>query len=278
MSLMAKLGLDTKAWDLSMKKVQASTTSWAKNTARTFAAQAAGMMAFESIARGIINTFEGAEETIDAALTYDTTTDNIQQLAAAAAKARMPVDRLMDAIKDLSVKQNDAVNGSKTWMETLSRYGFTMDDLKKNTPAEMFQQLAKAVSESQLPIRALQADMDDLMSDPGHEAFAAMRRGLFNDLSTMPVNFSQSELEKMADSSVAFRDITNKGKQGLSWLAMKAYENFDTQPVGVGMQIGKLLSMPFTGGNQKSTEQETREQTDSKNLQTIADGVSKMSR
>ena len=46
MSLMAKLGLDTRAWDLSMKKVQASTTSWAKNTARTFAAQAAGMMAF----------------------------------------------------------------------------------------------------------------------------------------------------------------------------------------------------------------------------------------
>ena len=84
MSLMFKAGIDTKTWELGMKKLKASTASWAKNTARTFAGQAAGMMAFESIARGVGEMFVGAEETLDAALTYDTTTDNIQKLAAAA--------------------------------------------------------------------------------------------------------------------------------------------------------------------------------------------------
>jgi len=279
MSLMAKLGLDTKAWDLSMKKVQASTTSWAKNTARTFAAQAAGMMAFESIARGIIGTFEGAEETLDAAITYSTTTDNIQRLAGAARKARMPVDRLMDAIKDLSVKQNDALNGSKTWMDTLSRFGFTMEDLKNNTPIEMFQQLSKAVSEGVMEDHVMQAELDNLMSDPGHESFAKMRQGLFNDLSSMPVNFSKSQLEEMAKSSVVYRDMMNDAEMGAARLAQYVHgSTFKTTPIGLGMGLGKLLSMPFTGGNQKSTEQESREQTDSNNLQTIADGVSKMSR
>lgn len=279
MSLMFKAGIDTKTWELGMKKLKASTASWAKNTARTFAGQAAGMMAFESIARGVGEMFVGAEETLDAALTYDTTTDNIQKLAAAASKARMPMDRLMDAIKDLSVKQNDAVNGSKTWMETLSRYGFTMDDLKRNTPAEMFQQLAKAVSESQLPIRALQADMDDLMSDPGHEAFASMRRGLFNDLTSMPVTYSRQELEDMARTSAQVREVKNISKaQGARFV--QASTKYGTAGLLYGglMDAARFTGSMFGAGANRSAQEEAREQTDSNNLQTIADGVSKMSK
>jgi len=279
MSLMAKLGLDTRAWDLSMKKVQASTASWAKNTARTFAGQAAGMMAFESIARGVGEMFVGAEETLDAAITYSTTTDNIQQLAAAAAKARMPVERLMDAIKDLSVKQNDALNGSKTWMDTLSRFGFTMEDLKNNTPIEMFQQLSKAVSEGVMKDSVMQAELDNLMSDPGHDSFAKMRQGLFNDLSAMPITYSRQELEDMARTSAQVRELKNITKAQLA-RSVQASTKYGTAGLLYGglMEAARFTGSMFGAGANRSAQEEAREQTDSKNLQTIADGVSKMSR
>jgi len=279
MSLMAKLGLDTRAWDLSMKKVQASTASWAKNTARTFAGQAAGMMAFESIARGVGEMFVGAEETLDAAITYSTTTDNIQQLAAAAAKARMPVERLMDAIKDLSVKQNDALNGSKTWMDTLSRFGFTMEDLKNNTPIEMFQQLSKAVSEGVMKDSVMQAELDNLMSDPGHDSFAKMRQGLFNDLSAMPITYSRQELEDMARTSAQVRELKNITKAQLA-RSVQASTKYGTAGLLYGglMEAARFTGSMFGAGANRSAQEEAREQADSNNLQTIADGVSKMSR
>lgn len=274
-TLLMKVGLDSRAWDVGMKKLHASTTNWARSTAKTFAGQIAGMMAIESIASGIHGMYVGAEETLDAAIRYDTTTDNIQKLSAAAAKARMPVDRLMDAIKDLSVKQNDAVNGSKTWMETLSRYGFTMEDLQRNSPVEMFQALSKAVSESQMKVGALAADMDDLMSDPGHELFPAMRRGLFNDLGEMPVTFTRPQLENMAQTSAQGRSLMNQTKAEFAQYTQNQLPN--TLP-GVAFRIGRALGGMVFGQNPQSTAaKEQREMTDSANLQAIADGVNKMS-
>jgi len=278
MSLMMKVGLDSRAWDVGMKKLRASTANWARSTAQTFAGQVAGMMAIQSIASGIQSMYVGAEETLDAAITYDTTTDNIQRLAQAAAKARMPVDRLMDAIKDLSVKQNDALNGSKTWMETLGRFGVTMEDLQNNTPLEMFQQLSRAVSEGVMPDRVMQAEIDNLMSDPGHDAFSKMRQGLFNDLSNLPVTFSREEIEDMAKTSAQARDLMNMSKayaaQGLQasikygsyGLAYRAIENS-------ARFAGSMLGV----GPQNTAAKEAREQADSDNLQAIADGVNKMS-
>ena len=204
MNLQAKVGMDTRGWTNGIRKMRSSSRKFSSEIGRDIGNRVAGVFAVERVYSGFVAMYQKAADIRDNALRYDTDTQTYQKMAAAAAKARVPVDRLYDAVKDLTVKQRDAVNGSKTWLEVFERYGFQLEDLKDKAPVEMFQDLAKAVSESSMSMSQILAHMDDLMSDPGAELAPWMRRGDFNNISGQPAAYSASQVQGTA---AAYDDI-----------------------------------------------------------------------
>ena len=174
MNLFAKVALDTRDWSRGINKMKSSSKSFGSQIGRDLQGRVASMFAVERVLSGFVSMYEKAADIRDSSMRYDTDTQTYQKMAAAAAKARVPVDRLYDAVKDLTVKQREAVNGSKTWMEVFERYGFQLEDLGDMAPVEMFQALSRAVSSSSQSMSQILADMDDLMSDPGAELMPFM--------------------------------------------------------------------------------------------------------
>jgi hypothetical protein len=242
------------------------------------------MFAVERVLGGFVSMYEKAADIRDNALRYDTDTQTYQQMAAAAAKARVPVDRLYDAVKDLTVKQREAVNGSKSWMKVFESYGFQLEDLKDKAPVEMFQDLARAVSASSKSRSQVLAHMDDLMSDPGAELAPFMQRGDFNNISNQKAAFSAKQVEDIAR---AYDEIKAKERQSEAF-ALKAssggqgyMEQLLDNPYSFGIGTGYLVNKMSNRSGKKLEERltaELREKENNKALKETAEAVKKMAK
>jgi len=214
MNLFAKVALDTRDWSRGINKMKSSSKSFGSQIGRDLQGRVASMFAVERVFSGFISMYEKAADIRDNALRYDTDTQTYQKMAMAAEKARVPVDRLYDAVKDLTVKQREAVNGSKTWMKVFESYGFQLEDLGDMAPVEMFQALSKAVSDSSKSMSEILAHMDDLMSDPGAELAPFMKRGDFNDISGQQALLSENQVEGVAGAYDDLRTARRIGEAG----------------------------------------------------------------
>ena len=205
-------------------------------------------------------------------------------MAAAAAKARVPVDRLYDAVKDLTVKQREAVNGSKTWMEVFESYGFQLEDLGDMAPVEMFQALSRAVSSSSQSMSQILADMDDLMSDPGAELMPFMQRGDFSNISSQKAAYSAGQVQDIAG---AYDDINAGLRLGERYMlktfaiGQSGIEGLLDNPYSFGLAPGYLMDK-FSNRSGKELQEkltaELREKENNKALKETADAVKKMAK
>lgn len=282
-NIFSKVFLDITSWNSSIKKMRAGMNNYVKESAKGFAGQFAGMMAVESIAKGISNLYTNAAQIRDAAITYDTDTDTYQKMAAAANSARMPVDRFYDAVKDLAVKQHEALNGSKSWLAVFERYGFTLDDLRDKSPVEMFQSFAQAVNEAGQEtgrMGQILADLDDLMSDPGAELTAALTQGKFNNISNRQVLFDSQDVQTLAEVAdtfrAAFADAKILGAKLLSTTWDKLGNYYGAK---FGMLQNVLSGDAFrTMKMENELERKKQERENNGALKDIAEGVNRMSK
>jgi hypothetical protein len=242
------------------------------------------MFAVERVLSGFVSMYEKAADIRDSSLRFDTDTQTYQKMAAAAAKARVPVDRLYDAVKDLTVKQREAVNGSKTWMEVLERYGFQLEDLGDMAPVEMFQALSRAVSSSSQSMSQILADMDDLMSDPGAELMPFMQRGDFSNISSQKAAYSAGQVQDIAG---AYDDINAGLRLGERYMlktfaiGQSGIEQLLDNPYSFGLAPGYLMDK-FSNRSGKELQEkltaELREKENNKALKETADAVKKMAK
>ncbi len=284
MNLFAKVALDTRDWSRGINKMKSSSKSFGSQIGSDLQGRVASMFAVERVFSGFISMYEKAADIRDNALRYDTDTQTYQQMAAAAAKARVPVDRLYDAVKDLTVKQREAVNGSKSWMKVFESYGFQLEDLKDKAPVEMFQDLARAVSASSKSRSQVLAHMDDLMSDPGAELAPFMQRGDFNNISNQKAAFSAKQVEDIAR---AYDEIKAKERQSEAF-ALKAssggqgyMEQLLDNPYSFGIGTGYLVNKMSNRSGKKLEEKltaELREKENNKALKETAEAVKKMAK
>lgn len=239
MNLFAKVALDTRDWSRGINKMKSSSKSFGSQIGRDLQGRVASMFAVERVFSGFISMYEKAADIRDNAMRYDTDTDTYQKMASAAAKARVPVDRLYDAVKDLTVKQRDAVNGSESWLKVFKDYGFQLEDLKDKAPVEMFQALARAVSASSKSMSEILAHMDDLMSDPGAELAPFMKRGDFNQIENQKVPLSSGQVQNMAGASDDLRGAWSEFFVGL----MKFFNDGSNQMLEYTMS-GRGTALP----------------------------------
>lgn len=284
MNLFAKVALDTRDWSRGINKMKSSSKSFGSQIGRDLQGRVASMFAVERVLSGFVSMYEKAADIRDSSMRYDTDTQTYQKMAAAAAKARVPVDRLYDAVKDLTVKQREAVNGSKTWMEVFERYGFQLEDLGDMAPVEMFQALSRAVSSSSQSMSQILADMDDLMSDPGAELMPFMQRGDFSNISSQKAAYSAGQVQDIAG---AYDDIKAGGRLGEGYM-LKTFakgqgyiEQLLDNPYSFGLAPGYLMDK-FSNRSGKELQEkltaELREKENNKALKETADAVKKMAK
>jgi len=282
-NLFMKALFDISSWNAGIKKMRGGMNNYLKESARGFAGQFAGMMAVESVAKGITRLYTNAAEIRDAAITYDTDTDTYQKMAAAANSARMPVDRFYDAVKDLAVKQHEAMNGSKSWLAVFERYGFTLDDLRNKSPVEMFQSFAQAVNEAGQEtgrMGQILADLDDLMSDPGAELTAAITKGKFNNIDQGQVLWKSEDIKVLADTA----EMLHSWLQGVKGLGANFLSGTWATLGDFGGETMARWQNLFSGDSfrnarmQNELERKKQERENNDALKDIADGVNKMSK
>ena len=284
MNLFAKVALDTRDWSRGINKMKSSSKSFGSQIGRDLQGRVASMFAVERVLSGFVSMYEKAADIRDSSMRYDTDTQTYQKMAAAAAKARVPVDRLYDAVKDLTVKQREAVNGSKTWMEVFERYGFQLEDLGEMAPVEMFQALSRAVSSSSQSMSQILADMDDLMSDPGAELMPFMQRGDFSNISSQKAAYSAGQVQDIAG---AYDDIKAGMRLGERYM-LKAFakgqgyfEQMLDNPYSFGIGTGLLVDTFGDRSGRKLQEKltaELREKENNKALKETADAVKRMAK
>ncbi|MBT7337206.1 hypothetical protein HN801_00680 [Candidatus Peregrinibacteria bacterium] len=284
MNLFAKVALDTRDWSRGINKMKSSSKSFGSQIGRDLQGRVASMFAVERVLSGFVSMYEKAADIRDSSLRFDTDTQTYQKMAAAAAKARVPVDRLYDAVKDLTVKQREAVNGSKTWMEVLERYGFQLEDLGDMAPVEMFQALSRAVSSSSQSMSQILADMDDLMSDPGAELMPFMQRGDFSNISSQKAAYSAGQVQDIAG---AYDDINAGLRLGERYMlktfaiGQSGIEQLLDNPYSFGLAPGYLMDK-FSNRSGKELQEkltaELREKENNKALKETADAVKKMAK
>lgn len=284
MNLFAKVALDTRDWSRGINKMKSSSKSFGSQIGRDIQGRVASMFAVERVLSGFVSMYEKAADIRDSSMRYDTDTQTYQKMAAAAAKARVPVDRLYDAVKDLTVKQREAVNGSKTWMEVFKRYGFQLEDLGDMGPVEMFQALSRAVSSSSQSMSQILADMDDLMSDPGAELMPFMQRGDFSNISSQKAAYSAGQVQDIAG---AYDDINAGLRLGERYMlktfaiGQSGIERLLDNPYSFGLAPGYLMDK-FSNRSGKELQErltaELREKENNKALKETADAVKRMAK
>lgn len=284
MNLFAKVALDTRDWSRGINKMKSSSKSFGSQIGRDLQGRVASMFAVERVLSGFVSMYEKAADIRDSSMRYDTDTQTYQKMAAAAAKARVPVDRLYDAVKDLTVKQREAVNGSKTWMEVFERYGFQLEDLGEMAPVEMFQALSRAVSSSSQSMSQILADMDDLMSDPGAELMPFMQRGDFSNISSQKAAYSAGQVQDIAG---AYDEINAGLRLGERYMlktfaiGQSGIERLLDNPYSFGLAPGYLMDK-FSNRSGKELQEkltaELREKENNKALKETADAVKRMAK
>jgi hypothetical protein len=284
MNLFAKVALDTRDWSRGINKMKSSSKSFGSQIGRDLQGRVASMFAVERVLSGFVSMYEKAADIRDSSMRYDTDTQTYQKMAAAAAKARVPVDRLYDAVKDLTVKQREAVNGSKTWMEVFERYGFQLEDLGDMAPVEMFQALSRAVSSSSQSMSQILADMDDLMSDPGAELMPFMQRGDFSNISSQKAAYSAGQVQDIAG---AYDEINAGLRLGERYMlktfaiGQSGIERLLDNPYSFGLAPGYLMDK-FSNRSGKELQEkltaELREKENNKALKETADAVKRMAK
>jgi len=284
MNLFAKVALDTRDWSRGINKMKSSSKSFGSQIGRDLQGRVASMFAVERVLSGFVSMYEKAADIRDSSMRYDTDTQTYQKMAAAAAKARVPVDRLYDAVKDLTVKQREAVNGSKTWMEVFERYGFQLEDLGDMAPVEMFQALSRAVSSSSQSMSQILADMDDLMSDPGAELMPFMQRGDFSNISSQKAAYSAGQVQDIAG---AYDDINAGLRLGERYMlktfaiGQSSIEQLLDNPYMFGIGSGYLMNKMGDRSGKELREKltaELREKENNKALKETADAVKRMAK
>jgi len=191
MNLKAKVGLDTTGFDAGLKRMKAKAGSFMAQQAKGMGAAAAGGIARGGligglagipIVGGIMRSLmtgpmdEGARIR-DEAAKMGVAVETFQHLDYAARQSGGSIEDMGKAFKALAVRQLDAKQGNKQYLEAFERYGITLDELESKNPEQLFARIAEQVERGVNKANEL-ADVQRLLGRSGTELLPTMQAGL----------------------------------------------------------------------------------------------------
>jgi len=103
--------------------------------------------------------------------------ETFQHLDYAARQSGGSIEDMGKAFKALAVRQLDAKQGNKQYLEAFERYGITLDELESKNPEQLFARIAEQVERGVNQANEL-ADVQRLLGRSGTELLPTMQAGL----------------------------------------------------------------------------------------------------
>ena len=200
MNLKAKVGLDTTGFDAGLKRMKAQAGNFMAQTSKRMqgGAGVGGAMG-GAMKVGIAGMILGSVREIfgiatkafpiktaakirDESKKMGVSTDTYQELKYAAEQSSASIEDMGKAFKALAMRQLDAKQGNKQYLEAFQRYGVTIDELKSKNPEQLFSRIAEQVERGVNKANEL-ADVQRLLGRSGTELLPTMQAGLGGALS-----------------------------------------------------------------------------------------------
>ena len=103
--------------------------------------------------------------------------ETFQHLDYAARQSGGSIEDMGKAFKALAVRQLDAKQGNRQYLEAFQRYGITLDELENKNPEQLFARIAEQVEKGANKANEL-ADVQRLLGRSGTELLPTMQAGL----------------------------------------------------------------------------------------------------
>ena len=191
MNLKAKVGLDTTGFDAGLKRMKAKAGTFMAQQARGMGGAAMGGISRGGLMGGLMGIpivggimrklvtgpmDEGARIR-DEAAKMGVAVETFQHLDYAARQSGGSIEDMGKAFKALAVRQLDAKQGNKQYLEAFQRYGITLDELQSKNPEQLFARIAEQVERGVNKANEL-ADVQRLLGRSGTELLPTMQAGL----------------------------------------------------------------------------------------------------
>ena len=173
LSLIAKLGLDGKAFDTGLSRAQQRTRRFGSAIKGQLAA-AFGTAALVGLTK---KSVEFADKVNDLARKTGVSTTKIQEFAFAAAQSGTSIDTVANSFVKIQDAQGKAMTGTLTTVEAFQRLGFSMQEVQRMDAVTIFEQLARKFKD----VKPTAQDVSDLfliMGKSGKENFRLLTEGL----------------------------------------------------------------------------------------------------
>ena len=226
LSLIAKLGLDGKAFDTGLSRAQQRTRRFGSAIKGQLAA-AFGTAALVGMTK---KSVEFADKVNDLARKTGVSTTKIQEFAFAAAQSGTSIDTVANSFVKIQDAQGKAMTGTLTTVEACQRLGFSMQEVQRMDAVTIFEQLARKFKD----VKPTAQDVSDLfliMGKSGKENFrlltegledmqqAAHKAGAIMDKETL------QQVADMKDEFAAFMQTMMPAFTKIATFAMDAAEN-----------------------------------------------------
>lgn len=173
LQLVAKLGLDGKAFDSGLSRARQKTRAFGSAIKGQLAA-AFGTAAIVGMTKKAVDF---ADTVNDMARKTGATTDKIQEMAFAAAQSGSSLENVGKAFTKIQDSQGKAMVGTLGQVEAFQRLGFSMDDVSNMDAVEIFEQLGSKFSKVTPSAQDL-SDILLIMGKSGKENFRMLTEGL----------------------------------------------------------------------------------------------------
>lgn len=135
----------------------------------------AGAIAAAAMAKFFLSRAKAAADVKDMANLVDVTTQLAQGLKRAAEAARLDPGKLVGALSQIQEAQAKAFTGSDKQIAAFQRLGFSIEDLKKMSPHEIFQKISRDVQSGKITNLAA---MLTILGDDARTLLPAMKNGI----------------------------------------------------------------------------------------------------
>lgn len=226
LSLIAKLGLDGKAFDTGLSRAQQRTRRFGSaikgQLAAAFGTAAIGAMVKKSV--------DFADKVNDLARKTGVSTTKIQEFAFAAAQSGTTLETVANSFVKIQDAQGKAMIGTLTSVEAFQRLGFSMEEVQRMDAVTIFEKLARKFKE----VKPTAQDVSDLfliMGKSGKENFRLLTEGLedmqraAHELGAVMDKETVQQIADMKDEFAAFMQTMMPTFAKISTFAMDAAEN-----------------------------------------------------
>lgn len=170
-----------------------------------------------AVGKFILNQANNASQLKDLAFQIDTTTKAIQGLKYAAAATGADFDQLSSAMERIRRTQSDALTGNKESQKDYERLGFTLDDLKRLRPEEIFKRISAQVANGTAGARSYSAIIG-VMGKEAKTIISKMRNGvaeLSDEFANSGLVIKRNVIDQLDEVDKKWKKLTTTIKAGI---------------------------------------------------------------